>query len=69
MAGEVPDTGEGILIGALTGILSALTGAKQPVQAPIPVAPSIARPTVLGLPLPTLLLVGVGAFVVLKLLK
>lgn len=70
MAGEAPDLGSSILTGALTGILGALTASVTPRQEPVPVAPSIERPPmVFGLPITTLLLIGIGAFVAIKLLR
>lgn len=72
MAGEAPDVGTGILAGALAGILGALTGTTEPTQEPVPVAPSIDRPTpimVFGIPLTTLALFSVGAFLAFKFLK
>lgn len=69
MAGAASDLGQTVLSGALVGILGALTADQRPVQQPVPVAPSIERPAGLGIPTSTLLLAGVGIFVVVQLLK
>lgn len=66
MAGEAPDVGD-VLLGAVGGIFTALAGGTPPVQKPIPVAPSIARPG--ALPTSTLILIGIGAFVLVQLMK
>lgn len=69
MAGTAHDLGLSAVTGALAGILGVLGGAA-PVREPTPVAPSIARPTlVLGLPIATVGLLAVAALVAFKLLK
>ena len=68
MAGAAPDLGE-VLLAGLAGIFGALTTSDQPRQEPIPVAPTITRPPGLGISTNTLILIGVGAFVLVQLLK
>lgn len=70
MAGEAPDLGDAVLAGILAPILAALGGDSTPTQAPIPVAPSIARPALIfGLPAMTFALLAGGAFLLFKLAK
>jgi hypothetical protein len=71
MSGAAYEVGQGALVGALTGILGALdTGAGEPTREPTPTPPSLARPTmILGLPIATVVLLGLGTFLVMRLAK
>lgn len=71
MAGNAVELGQSAAIGALTGILGALTGGQtEPERRPTPTAPSIARPAlILGLPVATVAIIGLGIFLVMRLSK
>jgi hypothetical protein len=70
MAGDAPELGQAILAGILTPILGALKADDAPERIPTPTPPTIERPGLIaGISSGTLLLLGVGAFLLFKLAK